>query len=64
MNGDRANFLTVSDLATLLNCKESYIYQKVHRKQIPYIKLGYRKLRFNHSDINKWLEQLSVKEID
>jgi len=46
--------LTVSELSQYLKVKESWIYQKVHSREIPYHKLG-GKLRFRKSEIDKML---------
>ena len=44
-------FLTVQELAEYLRVKKSWIYQKVHAKEIPYHKFG-NHLRFKKSEID------------
>ena len=44
-------FLTVNELAGYLKVKKSWIYQKVHAKEIPYHKVG-NHLRFKKSEID------------
>ncbi|MFH1728621.1 MAG: helix-turn-helix domain-containing protein [Pseudomonadota bacterium] len=47
--------LTVDDLAHWLNCSKKAIYNLVHYRQIPFLKIG-RRLRFRHTEIEKWLK--------
>ncbi len=47
--------LDVKGLADYLKVKESWIYDKVHTKQIPFQKAG-RFPRFRKKNIDKWLE--------
>ena len=43
--------LTVDELAEYLKVKKTWIYQRVHAKEIPYHKVG-NKLRFRKSEID------------
>jgi excisionase family DNA binding protein len=43
--------LTVDELAGYLKVKKTWIYQRVHAKEIPYHKVG-NKLRFRKSEID------------
>jgi len=52
--------LTVDDVAKVLSVKKSTIYQWVHMRLIPYIKVG-RFVRFKEKDIQKWLQSKEVK---
>jgi excisionase family DNA binding protein len=50
------NFLTVRDVAGLVNLSELTIRRYVMKKQIPYHKI-FRSVRFKPSEINKWIEE-------
>jgi len=52
--------LTIDELAKILSVKKSTIYQWVHFRLIPYIKVG-RLVRFREKDIQKWLASREVK---
>ena len=49
----------VQELAEYLSVSTQWIYERVQLKEIPYIKVG-RLLRFQKSDIDRWLEDLKV----
>ncbi len=52
-NGDE--LMDVKGLAEYLKVKESWVYEKIHTKQIPFQKAG-RFPRFRKKNIDKWLE--------
>jgi len=52
--------LTIDELAKVLSVKKSTIYQWVHMRLIPYIKVG-RFVRFKEKDIQRWLQSKEVK---
>jgi excisionase family DNA binding protein len=45
---------TVKDLSEYLQAKTKTIYDWVHRREIPFVKVG-RLVRFRPSEIEKWL---------
>ena len=45
--------MTVDDLADYLRLAHGTIYNKVHRREIPFLKIG-RSIRFDLEEINKW----------
>jgi len=47
--------MDVKGLAEYLKVKESWVYEKIHTKQIPFQKAG-RFPRFRKKQIDKWLE--------
>ena len=47
--------MDVKGLAGYLKVKESWVYEKIHTKQIPFQKAG-RFPRFRKKNIDKWLE--------
>lgn len=53
------SLLTVADLCERLSVKPDWAYQAVHRREIPFIKLGHRSLRFDAKAIEAWLCQKS-----
>jgi len=52
--------LTIDDVARILSVKKSTIYQWVHMRLIPCIKVG-RFVRFREKDIQRWLKEKEVK---
>ena len=46
-------YLTINEVATLLRCQPSTIYQLVHKKRIPFRKRG-RQLLFEAREIDQW----------
>ncbi len=47
--------MDVKGLAEYLKVKESWVYEKIHTKKIPFLKAG-RFPRFRKKHIDKWLE--------
>ena len=52
------NLYNISDLSRLLNISTSTLYLWVHRKEIPYVKLGGR-LLFEGDKIQEFIKQNS-----
>jgi excisionase family DNA binding protein len=50
---------TVDSLAEYLQLSKQWIYERVHFKEIPYVKIG-KFLRFKKSQIDKWLNGFAV----
>ena len=50
-----SELMDVKGLAEYLRVKESWVYEKIHTKQIPFLKAG-RFPRFRKKHIDKWLE--------
>ncbi len=46
---------TVETLAQYLGVKKTWVYEKVHRKEIPHFKVG-KFPRFRKADIDAWLQ--------
>ena len=53
--GDENELMDVKGLAQYLKVKESWVYEKIHMKKIPFLKAG-RFPRFRKKHIDKWLE--------
>lgn len=49
-------YLTLGEVAVMLRCKTSTIYQLVHKRQIPFRKRG-RQLLFEAREIDEWTKQ-------
>ena len=52
----------VKGLAEYLKVNISWIYNKVHLKEIPYFKCG-KYTRFKKSQIDKWIEKESIQPV-
>jgi excisionase family DNA binding protein len=50
---DVPHYLTLSEVAAMLRCRPSTIYQLVHKKRIPFRKRG-RQLLFEAQEIDEW----------
>lgn len=46
-------YLTIDEVASMLRCRPSTIYQLVHKKRIPFRKRG-RQLLFEAREIDQW----------
>ena len=51
--------LTIREASEFLKMKESWIRSAIFKREIPYIKVG-ALIRFNKSELLKWLERQSV----
>ena len=51
--------LTVEDIAELFQTSTSTIYRWVHKREIPFVKLG-GKLRFSPDEIQEYIKQNSI----
>ena len=47
------HYLTIDEVAAMLRCQPSTIYQYVHKKKIPFRKRG-RQLLFEAGEIDQW----------
>ena len=52
---EEGDILTVRETAKLLKISEATIYRMVEKKEIPYIRVGEKIIRFRRSDIDRWL---------
>lgn len=51
--------LTINDVSQILKISVSTIYRWVHKKKIPYIKLG-GKVRFSDSELQQFIKKNSI----
>ena len=54
-------FLNVDEVATMLRCRPSTIYQLVHKRKIPYRKRG-RQLLFEAGEIDQWTKDCAGRD--
>ena len=57
------DFLNVQELKDYIHVSESFVYKKVSKNQIPYIKLGTRTL-FERNQIDAWVINGGVMDVD
>jgi len=53
---------TVKTLAEYLHVSDQWVYERIHLKEIPFIKIG-KFPRFKKSDIERWLDSLKTPAI-
>lgn len=51
--------LTINDVSQILKISVSTLYRWVHKKEIPYIKLG-GKVRFSDSELQQFIKNNSI----
>ena len=54
---------TVKTLAEYIGVSSQWVYERVHLKEIPYIKMG-KFPRFKKADIDKWLDSLKTPAVN
>lgn len=54
--------LTIKDVSKILKISESTLYRWVHKKEIPFVKLG-GKLRFSQDKIQEYIKKNSVSNL-
>jgi excisionase family DNA binding protein len=54
------DYLTITELSSILKLSKSHIYTLTSTKKIPHIKLLGKKLLFKRSDIDNWLTSKSI----
>lgn len=62
MGSKLGNLLTIRELADLLGVSKTHIYSLVAKDRIPYIKLSPKLLRFDRTEIERWIEERSTEE--
>ncbi|HYG37125.1 MAG TPA: helix-turn-helix domain-containing protein [Cytophagales bacterium] len=59
--------LTLAEAAKYLNLSTSHVYKLTSKKEIPHYCPNGKKIYFNRSELNKWLQsnkQLTIEEIE
>ena len=59
----KAEFIDIDEAAEYLRLKKSYIYNLVHRKQIPFYKPNGKKIYFNKLELSSWITTSKVKTV-
>lgn len=54
---------TVSTLAEYLHVSDQWVYERVHLKEIPYIKMG-KFPRFRKSEVDRWMDTMKTPAIN
>lgn len=54
--------LTIKEVSNILKISESTLYRWVHKKEIPFVKLG-GKLRFSPDEIQEFIKKNSVSNL-
>ena len=55
-----ATYLTYSEASILLGVKKGTLYCWVSRREIPFVRIGRRTVRFRRTDLDEWLRSRSV----
>jgi predicted DNA-binding transcriptional regulator AlpA len=56
--------LDVPGLTEYLHVTSKWIHERTHLKEIPFIKLSNKQLRFKKKDIDKWLDSLKTPAVN
>ncbi len=62
-NNELDELFSVESLSKYLGVSKQWIYERIHLKEIPYIKVG-KFPRFKKSDIEKWLKKNEVPAVN
>ena len=57
--GEDDTLFTVTTLAEYLHVSDQWVYERVHLKEIPYIKLG-KFPRFRKSEVDRWMDTMKT----
>ena len=52
-----AKYLTSDEVSEWLSIEKTYLYRIINERQFPTIRLGARTLRFDETEVIKWLEK-------
>ena len=55
---ETSDLMDVNDLCSYLKVSVKWVHERTHLKEIPFIKLSNKQLRFKKREIDKWLEGL------
>lgn len=55
-SGKLGELLTVDEVAARLKWHRNTVYNRVHQRTIPFVKVG-RSLRFKPADLDRWIEE-------
>lgn len=63
LNFKEVEFLDIDQASSLLKVKKSYLYQLVHKKEVPYYKPNGKKIYFNRVELNKWISESKINSV-
>lgn len=63
MNQEQDELLTYRDVAELLGVRLGTIYSMVSRRQIPFVRVGRRLVRFSKRRMHEWLKTHAVEPV-
>jgi excisionase family DNA binding protein len=55
LKGDR--LLTAAEVGRWLGINQMVVYELAQRGDLPFLRLGARRLRFRPADVNRWLDE-------
>jgi excisionase family DNA binding protein len=58
------NLMDIDELCDYLKVSKQWVYERTHLKQIHYIKLSNKELRFSKKEIDRWLDSLSTPQVN
>ncbi len=61
---DTDEWLEIDEACRVLRSSKSWIYKKTMQNQLPFYKLGGKKLLFKRSELNHFINQHLVREIN
>lgn len=61
---DQKNYFNIGELAAYINFSKRSIYGLVARRQIPFIPISSKALRFSRASIDKWLARKEIKTVE
>lgn len=61
MDQEHDELLTYRDVAALLGVRLGTIYSMVSRRQIPFVRVGRRLVRFSKRRVEQWLQGRAVE---
>lgn len=61
--GEDDTLFTVTTLAEYLRVSDQWVYERVHLKEIPYIKMG-KFPRFRKSEVDRWMDTMKTPAIN
>ena len=61
MNKEK-NFIDIEELSTALGIKASTLYAWIHRRKIPYYKIG-RLVKFKLEEVEEWIQKRHVASL-
>jgi excisionase family DNA binding protein len=58
------SMMDLKELCAYLKVKPKWVHERTYLKEIPFLKLSNKQLRFRKRDIDKWLESMRISAIN